>query len=66
MTDPASSATELVSRIEKVLAEPVYFRQVLDATAAYRYRDVLAAWSEVRSRHALQRDEHGRYCLPRE
>jgi hypothetical protein len=57
---------ELVRRIEDVLAEPVYFREVLDATKAYRYRDVLTAWSEVRSRHELQRDERGRYRLPRD
>lgn len=56
---------ELVRRIEDVLAEPVYFREVLDATAAHRYRDVLTAWSEVRKRHELQRDERGRYCLTR-
>lgn len=65
MTDVASPASELVRRIEEVLAEPVYFREVLDATVTHRYRDVLTAWSEVRKRHALQRDERGRYCLPR-
>lgn len=66
MTDVALPAPEIVRRIEEVLAEPVYFREVLDATAAHRYRDVLAAWSEVRRRHALQRDERGRYCLARD
>jgi hypothetical protein len=66
VTDVVSSAEELVRRIEEVLAAPVYFREVLDATAAHRYRDVLAAWSEVRTRHALQRDERGRYCLSRD
>jgi hypothetical protein len=59
-------SSELVRRIEDVLAEPVHFREVLDATKAYRYRDVLTAWSEVRSRHELQRDERGRYRLPRD
>jgi len=54
---------ELVRRIEEVLAEPVYFREVLDATQSFRYRDILVAWSEVRRRHALLRDERGRYQL---
>lgn len=63
MTGVAPPTPEIVRRIEEVLAEPVYFREVLDATASYRYRDVLAAWSEVRTRHALQRDERGRYWL---
>ena len=63
MTAVASPAPDLVRRIEEVLAKPVYFREVLDATAAHRYRDVLAAWSEVRMRHVLQRDERGRYWL---
>jgi len=65
VTDKDSAAPDLVRRIEDVLAEPVYFRQVLDATAAHRYRDVLAAWSDVRRRHVLQRDERGRYWLAR-
>jgi hypothetical protein len=65
VTNVASPSPELVRRIEEVLAEPAYFREVLDATATHRYRDVLSAWSEVRRRHALQRDERGRYCLPR-
>jgi hypothetical protein len=65
MTDVASPPPGLVRQIERVLAEPVYFREVLDATASHRYRDVLAAWSEVRMRHALQRDERGRYSLAR-
>jgi hypothetical protein len=60
------TSPELVRCIEDVLAEPVYFREVLDAAKAYRYRDILTAWSEVRSRHELQRDEHGRYRLPRD
>jgi hypothetical protein len=65
VTEIALPAPEIVRRIEEVLAEPVYFRQVLDATAMHRYRDVLAAWSEVRMRHTLQRDERGRYSLAR-
>ena len=54
--DPA-----LVRRIEECLREPVYFRDILDATRDQNYRAVLLAWSEIRTRHALERDEHGRY-----
>jgi hypothetical protein len=66
VTDVASAPPGLVQQIEQVLAEPAYFREVLDATASCRYRDVLTAWSEVRMRHTLQRDERGRYCLARD
>ena len=54
--DPA-----LVKRIEECLREPVYFRDILDATREENYRAVLLAWSDIRSRHALERDEFGRY-----
>jgi hypothetical protein len=51
----------LVRRIEECLREPVYFRDILDATRDQKYRAVLLAWSDIRERHALERDEHGRY-----
>ncbi len=54
--DPA-----LVRRIEECLREPIYFRDILDATRDQKYRAVLLAWSDIRTRHALERDEHGRY-----
>lgn len=54
--DPA-----LVKRIEECLRQPTYFRDILDATRDQKYRAVLLAWSDVRTRHALERDEHGRY-----
>jgi hypothetical protein len=47
--------------IENCLRKPVYFREIIDATKQYRYRMVLQAWSEIRSRRALERDEYGRY-----
>ena len=34
---------------------------ILDATRDQKYRAVLLAWSDIRTRHALERDEHGRY-----
>ena len=86
--DPA-----LVRRIEECLREPIYFRDILDATRDQKYRavilhpdegdvyvlvwvdnhdqamdwagkrrfEVLRAWSDIRTRHAIERDEHGRY-----
>lgn len=54
--DPA-----LVRKIEECLRKPVYFRDILDATREASYRAVLRAWSDIRSRCALERDEHGRY-----
>ena len=54
--DPA-----LVQRIEACLRAPVYFRDILDATRDQKYRAVLQAWSDIRTRHALERDEYGRY-----
>ncbi len=53
----------LVAEIERLLASPAYFRQVLDCGADHAYREVLIAWSDVREKHALQRDELGRYFL---
>ena len=53
----------LVSDIESLLAKPVYFSELLDATREKPYRDVLKAWSAVRRRHRLDRDERGRYWL---
>ncbi len=54
--DPA-----LVKKIEACLLEPVYFRDILDATRDHPYRAVLRAWSDIRTRHRLERDERGRY-----
>ena len=53
----------LVAKIEARLTRPVYFKEVLDCGSAYAYRDILVAWSEVRERRGLQRDEFGRYFL---
>jgi hypothetical protein len=53
----------LVAQIEALLKRPVYFSELLDALRARPYREVLKAWSAVRQRHTLDRDEHGRYWL---
>jgi hypothetical protein len=55
----------VVERIENCLRQPVYFRDILDALRDQPYRAVLQAWSEIRMRHALERDDFGRYSLPK-
>lgn len=52
---------KLVQSIERILLQPVYFRDVLSAHATWPYRAILRAWSDIRVAHVLQRDEHGRY-----
>ena len=61
ITSGEQADQSLVRRIEECLREPVYFRDILDATRDQKYRAVLLAWSDIRTRHALERDEHGRY-----
>lgn len=56
----------LVERIENCLRQPVYFRDILDALRDRPYRAVLRAWSEIRMQHALERDDFGRYSLPKQ
>jgi hypothetical protein len=57
------SDADLVAKIEELLRRPVFFRDVLAAARHEPYRAILRAWSEVRTRHALGRDEFGRYWL---
>ncbi|HET7848900.1 MAG TPA: hypothetical protein VFL51_07550 [Pseudolabrys sp.] len=61
MTDIAP----VVSKIEALLQEPVFFRDVLAALRDCPYRVILRAWSDVRMRHTLARDELGRYWVER-
>jgi hypothetical protein len=61
VTDRMHADPALVQRIEQCLREPIYFRDILDATRDQKYRAVLLAWSDIRSRHVLERDEYGRY-----
>ncbi len=58
-TEPSANA----ARITELLKNPVFFWEVIDALKDQSYRAVLVAWSEVRERHALDRDELGRYWL---
>ena len=54
---------ELVAKIEALLRQPIFFRDILAAVRSQPYRAILRAWSQVRTRHALARDELGRYWL---
>ena len=54
---------DIVRIIEDALRKPVFFRDILAATRNHRYRSVLQAWSDVRSRLTLERDEQGRYWI---
>jgi len=56
---------QIVVIIEDALRKPVFFRDILDATRGHRYRSVLQAWSDVRMRLTLDRDEQGRYWAGR-
>jgi len=56
----------LVAKIIGLLRQPVFFRDVLAATRDQPYRAILLAWSEIRTRHALARDEFGRYWLEKQ
>ena len=51
----------LVKRIEDCLRQPVYFREILATVRDHPYRAILQAWSDIRTRHHLERDELGRY-----
>ncbi|HET8727969.1 MAG TPA: hypothetical protein VFO41_10690 [Alphaproteobacteria bacterium] len=61
MTVGPQANEALVKRIEERLREPVYFRDIVAAASDQPYRALLQAWSEVRIRHRLERDEFGRY-----
>jgi len=56
----------LVADIERLLRKPVYFRDVLAAVGSHPYRAILRAWSDIRTRHSLSRDEFGRYWLEKQ
>ena len=55
----------LAARIETLLDAPTYFHQVIEALSDQSYRNMLAAWGELRSRRELDRDELGRYWTRR-
>ena len=55
------SEADLVTRLEALLADWVFFHEVIEACSDQTYREILRAWSDVRERHALERDAQGRY-----
>jgi hypothetical protein len=66
MTSQMRADPSIVKGIENCLREPVYFRDILHAMSDQKYRAVLLAWSDIRLRLTLERDEFGRYCLAKE
>jgi hypothetical protein len=54
---------QLVRDIEVALSDPVFFKDVLARFSASDYRSLLQAWSDIRSRITLSRDEAGRYWI---
>jgi hypothetical protein len=59
----AAADPAIVKTIEDALHRPVFFRDIVDATKQHPYRMVLQAWSDIRSRLKLERDELGRYWV---
>jgi|LNFM01.2.fsa_nt_gb hypothetical protein len=64
-TTPDRTDAALVREIETLLATPAYFRDVLVLAKDQPYRTILRAWSDVRTRLDLERDELGRYWIKR-
>jgi len=60
------SAAALVTQIQKLLAQPHSFYEVLQRFETEDYRTVLQAWGDLRRDVALVVDAHGRYRLPQE
>jgi hypothetical protein len=63
MTATARVDEDLVRSLEQLLKQPVFFKDVLVRCSGKRYREILRAWSDVRSRLELSRDELGRYWI---
>ena len=56
----------LGDRIAALLAaRPLTFYELLRELPDVEYRAILQAWGALRERHALARDDHGRYLLAR-
>ncbi|MCL5046160.1 MAG: hypothetical protein M1598_05130 [Actinobacteria bacterium] len=53
-------AEEIIARMER---GPVFFADVMRTFPHEPYRDLLLAWSQIRSTRKLGRDEDGRYVL---
>ena len=61
MSAATTADPNLVKTIEDALRKPVFFRDIVEATKDKPYRAMLIAWSDIRSRLTLERDEFGRY-----
>ncbi len=55
---------DLVDRVMEVIRQkPFFFSDILRHFADVEYRDLLIAWSDIRSQEKFDRDEDGRYIL---
>jgi hypothetical protein len=56
--------TELADSIKAYIkAEPRHFAEVVEAYRQYPYREVLKAWSSIRSAGLFDRDREGHYLI---
>ena len=56
---------ELAETFAKTLRErPCLFSEMLEAFPDVAYRTFLLAWSALRTRYPLTRDDQGRYRMP--
>jgi hypothetical protein len=49
--------------MEFIRQEPFFFYDITRHFADEEYRDLLVAWSDIRSQEKFERDEDGRYIL---
>ena len=57
-------STNLIDRVmEFIRQKPFFFYDILRHFADVEYRDLLVAWSAIRSKEKFDRDEDGRYIL---
>ena len=49
--------------MEFIRQKPFFFSDIMRHFADVEYRDLLVAWSAIRSKEKFDRDEDGRYIL---
>jgi hypothetical protein len=49
--------------MEFIRQKPFFFNDIMRHFAEVEYRDLLVAWSAIRSKEKFDRDEDGRYIL---
>lgn len=56
---------ELATKVEQFInAEPHFFAEIITQFSdGYAYRDLLLAWSDIREKNILKRDQEGRYFI---